>query len=228
MSCSRISNSIAPASRQARSSRLRIISDSRSAEPSIELQDLLLLVGDRSDRAVEHQAEGLLDRGERRLELVRDHGDEVPLQLLDLLEPIGHRVEFRRQGRELVRPGRRHPIGEITAAQGVGSALQPTETPGDRAHDEDRRADRREDADDRGQKGDLYFDEGSVIPSRERCRVMRRSNQSGQGKVGLIIAILVVGVMAYLGVKIIPVRVSGLRVQGHLARGVPLRCRAQQ
>ena len=37
---------------------------------------------------------------------------------------------------------------------------------------------------------------------------MRTNSESGQGRVGLIIALLVVGVMAYLGVKIIPVRIS--------------------
>lgn len=38
--------------------------------------------------------------------------------------------------------------------------------------------------------------------------MMRGNKQSGQGRIGLIVAILLVGVLAYLGIKIIPVRIT--------------------
>ena len=51
-----------------------------------EAEQAFLLGGHRSRNAVEEEAEGLLDGGQRRLEVVRDVGDEIPLRPVQLLQ----------------------------------------------------------------------------------------------------------------------------------------------
>jgi len=44
----------------------------------------------------------------------------------------------------------------------------------------------------------------------------RRNGQKGEGRLGLVVAILVVGVVAFLGVKLLPARVAAYEFKDHI------------
>src|SRR5206468_12732301 len=91
-------------------------------------------VGVRVGRAgaVDQRAGEALDRGERRLQVVRDVGQEVALAAAGALDLARHRVEARRQLADLVPPLHRDTPGVVAARQRARGGGEGEEGPGDR------------------------------------------------------------------------------------------------
>ena len=92
----------------------------------------------RVDRAVLDRLGVAADRGERRLQLVADREEEVPLRLLRALQLVDERVERDGERRDLGGAFDRNRLGMRAARERARRRRDPVDRPRDPARDEER------------------------------------------------------------------------------------------